>query len=155
MRHRVVKNNFGRRPGPRKALIRALVDSLVKYERIKTTLPKAKVLRSYVERAVTVGKKNDVHAVRSLLQKYPNKDTVKKITSNLSPRFEGRPGGYTRIIKLGPRPGDSAPMAYIEFVDFNPENPIETHKPQDFSRALKLRKSKRETQEKSRIINRK
>lgn len=118
MRHRVQSKRFGRSVGHRKALVRNLVTSLVEHERITTTLAKAKELRRHVERAVTAGKKGDVAATRTLLAKYPNKQTVAKIMKDLSPRFKERPGGYTRIMKLGARPGDAAEMAIIEFVDY-------------------------------------
>lgn len=118
MRHRVHNKRFGRSNGHRKALVRNLVTSLVEHERITTTLAKAKELRRHVERAITTGKAGDVNASRVLLAKYPNKDTVKKIVKDLSPRFKERPGGYTRVLKLGARPGDAAEMAIIEFVDY-------------------------------------
>lgn len=118
MRHKRITNHFGRTTGHRKALVRNLVVSLVEHERIRTTVHKAKELRRHVERAITAGKKASVHATRTLLAKYPNKEAVTKIVKDLSPRFKERPGGYTRIIKLGRRPGDAAEMAYIEFVDY-------------------------------------
>lgn len=118
MRHRVKTHSFGRRPDARKALIRGLVDSIVEYGRIKTTVPKAKELRRHVEKAITYGKKDSVHARRVLAAKYPNKNTVSTIFNDLSKRFKERPGGYTRIIKLGARAGDKAEMAFIEFVDY-------------------------------------
>ncbi|MCO5113684.1 MAG: 50S ribosomal protein L17 [Bdellovibrionaceae bacterium] len=158
MRHKVVKNSFGRRPGPRKALIRGLVDALVEHGRIKTTLTKAKVIRGKVERAITKGKENTVHAKRVVLQKYPNPNTVETIFNDLSKRFKDRPGGYTRIIKLGARTGDSAPMAYIEFVDYNPADKkvvdVAAQKEVTAKKATTLRKRKRKIQEKSRIVNR-
>lgn len=120
MRHRLQSKRFSRSPEARKALMRGLVCSLVEHERIRTTLPKARELRRHVERAVTLGRKGDVHATRHLVSKYCNKDTVFKIVHNLSVRFKNRPGGYTRILKLGPRVGDGASMAFIEFVDFEP-----------------------------------
>ena len=120
MRHRAQVKHFSRSPEARKALIRGLVMSLVEHERIKTTLSKAKELRRHVERAVTIGRKSDLAATRQLLSKYPSKDTVHKIVHDLSLRFKERPGGYTRILKLGNRPGDGAPMAFIEFVDYDP-----------------------------------
>ena len=120
MRHQKNKNSsFGRHRGPRKALVRGLVQNLVEKERIKTTLPKAKCVRPLVEKAVTMGKRDNIHSRRLLFSRYPNKNTVDKILSVLSPRFKDRPGGYTRIIKLGFRAGDKAPLAYIEFVDYN------------------------------------
>ena len=120
MRHRLQSKRFSRSPEARKALIRGLVCSLVEHERIRTTLSKAKELRRHVERAVTLGRKADVNATRHLVSRYCSKDTAFKIVHKLSVRFKDRPGGYTRILKLGPRVGDGAPMAFIEFVDFNP-----------------------------------
>ncbi len=119
MRHNKQKrSSFGRHGGPRQALIKGLIHSLVQHERIKTTLSRAKTVRPLVERAVTMGKRGDVHSRRLLFSRYPQKNTVEKIMSDLSPRFKERPGGYTRIIKLGFRAGDQAPLAYIEFVDY-------------------------------------
>ena len=120
MRHRARVKHFSRSPEARKALIRGLVTSLVEHERIKTTLPKAKELRRHVEKAITSGRKGDLAATRNLMAKFPNRDTVSKIVNDLSVRFKERPGGYTRILKLGNRPGDGAPMAFIEFVDYDP-----------------------------------
>lgn len=125
MRHRVKTHSFGRRPDARKALIRGLVDSLVEHGRIRTTVPKAKELRKHVEKAITYGKKGTVHARRVLATRYPNTNTVSTIVDDLSKRFVERPGGYTRIIKMGPRPGDKAEMAFIEFVDYKLP-PVET-----------------------------
>ena len=120
MRHNARVKHFGRKTGPRKALWRGLVNSLVEHGRIKTTLAKAKELRRHVEKAVTVGKKQTLHARRLLLARYPNEGVVSTIMSDIAPRFQDREGGYTRILKLGMRPGDRAEMAYIQFVDFNP-----------------------------------
>ena len=119
MRHRINNRSFGRKAGPKKALIRGLVNSLVEHGRIRTTLAKAKHVRPIVEKAITLGRReNSLHARRTLLSMYPNKETVNRIMKDISPRFKDRSGGYTRIIKLGPRPGDMADMAYIEFVDY-------------------------------------
>ena len=119
MRHRKIKTStFGLKYGPRKALLRGLVYSLVEKERIKTTFTRAKALRPLVERAVTLSRKNSLHSRRVLLAKYPHKKTVSKIVDDLSQRFKDRAGGYTRIIKLGNRKGDQAQKALIEFVDF-------------------------------------
>ncbi len=120
MRHKRHISHFGRKSGPRKALIRGLVSSLVEHGRIRTTVVKAKELRRHVERAVTLGKKGTLHARRVLLSRYPNESTVTSIINDLAPRFRERPGGYTRIIKVGHRPGDCAEMAMIEFVDHKP-----------------------------------
>ena len=127
MRHnKKSRPSFGRQNGPRKALIRNLVYSLVEHERIKTTLSKAKYTRPLIERAITIGKRGDVHSRRLLFSRYPNKKAVDKIMSVLSPRFQGCPGGYTRIIKLGFRAGDQAPLAYIEFVDYSLNKVVES-----------------------------
>lgn len=122
MRHNARVKTFGRKTGPRKALLRGLVNSLVEHGRIKTTLAKAKELRIHVEKAITVGKRGaeaPLHARRLLLARYPNEAVVSTIVSDLAPRFKDREGGYTRILKLGMRPGDRAEMAYIQFVDYN------------------------------------
>ncbi len=125
MRHRAKVSHFGRKSGPRKALVRGLVYSLVEHGRIKTTLAKAKELRRHVERAVTVGKRGledgkALHVQRLLMSRYPNDNAVQKIMKDLAPRFKTREGGYTRILKVGLRPGDKAEMAFIQFVDFKP-----------------------------------
>jgi len=137
MRHRARVKTLGRKSGPRKALIRGLVISLVEHGRIKTTLAKAKELRRHVEKAVTLGKKQSLHARRLLLARYPNKDAVATIMNDLAPRFKDRNGGYTRILKLGPRPGDNAEMAFIEFVDYTPKAKAEP----DAKEAAKLKKA--------------
>lgn len=121
MRHNARVSTFGRKTGPRKALIRGLVTSLVEHGRIKTTLAKAKELRRHVERAVTTGKDQTLHAQRLLLSRYPNEKAVSIIMKEIAPRMKDRPGGYTRILKLGQRPGDAAEMALIEFVDYAPK----------------------------------
>ena len=125
MRHNARVKHFGRKTGPRKALWRGLVNSLVEHGRIKTTLAKAKELRRHVEKAITVGKKQTLHARRLLLARYPNEDVVAKIMTDVAPRFPDREGGYTRILKLGMRPGDRAEMAYIQFVDFSAQDRAE------------------------------
>lgn len=117
--HRRSTQYFSRKYNARKALIRGLIVSLVEHERIKTTVEKAKELRRHVEKAITLGKKDDLATRRLLMSRIPNQDTVGKIVTDLSKRFGTRPGGYTRIIKIGRRPGDQAEMAFIEFVDYD------------------------------------
>ncbi len=119
MRHRRKVKHFGRKTTALKALWRGLIVSMVEHGRIKTTIAKAKELRSHVEKAVTLGKKNDLAARRLLLSRIPNRKTVNTIMTDISPRFMDRPGGYTRIIKIGRRPGDSSEMAFIEFIDYD------------------------------------
>lgn len=118
MRHRVAHRKLGRTTEHRLALLRNLAASLISHERIRTTEAKAKELRPFVERLVTLGKRDSLHARRRALAILPRKDSVKKLFGEISPRFAERPGGYTRILKLGPRQGDGALMAFIEFVDY-------------------------------------
>ncbi len=119
MRHRRKTKYFSRKFNARKALLRGLIVSLVEHGRICTTVDKAKELRRHAEKAVTLGKKGDLGARRLLLSRLPHVDTVAKIMGDISPRFATREGGYTRIIKIGRRPGDTAEMAFIEFVDYD------------------------------------
>lgn len=123
MRHRVSGRKLGRSPAHRKALFRNQLASLVKEERIKTTLHKAKELRPIAEKVVTQGKKDTLHARRQVNRWLPERELVKKVFDDIAPRFQDRPGGYTRIIKLGPRRGDGAEMAVIEFVELGEGEP--------------------------------
>lgn len=117
--HRRRVKHFDRKSGPRKALLRGLVTSLVEHGRITTTVDRAKEVRRHVEKAITLGKKGDLATTRLLLSRYPDKEAVATIVKDLAPRFKTRPGGYTRIIKIGRRPGDTAEMAFLEFVDYD------------------------------------
>ena len=117
MRHRIGHKKLNRTSEHRKALIKNMLNSLVKYEQITTTLPKAKVLRPEAEKLITIGKKDSLANTKKLVSKLQNIKTVNKIRKTLSKRYETRKGGYTRIIKAGFRYGDNAPMAIIEFVD--------------------------------------
>jgi len=117
--HRRRVKHFDRKSGPRKALFRGLVESLVEHGRITTTVDRAKEARRHVEKAITLGKKGDLNTTRLLLSRYPNKAVVSAIMKDIAPRFKTRPGGYTRIIKIGRRPGDTAEMAFLEFVDYD------------------------------------
>jgi large subunit ribosomal protein L17 len=103
----------------RKAVLRSLTIALVEHKQIKTTLPKAKELRSVVEKLVTKAAQNDLHTVRYLKKKLSHKESVKRLLSDLGPRYKDRNGGYTRILKIANRVGDNAPMAIIQFVDYN------------------------------------
>ncbi|AAZ68622.1 50S ribosomal protein L17 [Ehrlichia canis] len=121
MRHRVAHRKFSRTSAHRMAMLLNMCISLIKHERISTTLPKAKELRPYVEKLITIGKvyhgKNLVYGKRLLISKIKNPDAANKLIDVLSIRYKSRNGGYTRIIKNGFRKGDSAPMAIIELVD--------------------------------------
>lgn len=117
--HRKLTRYFSRATKPRLALLRGLQVSLVEHGRIKTTVERAKETRRHIEKAITLGKKGDVAATRLLMSRLPNKAVVETIMKDLAVRFKSRPGGYTRIIKIGRRPGDTAEMAFIEFVDYD------------------------------------
>ena len=117
MRHGLANKKLNRTSEHRKALIKNMLNSLVKYEQITTTLPKAKVIRPEAEKLITIGKKDTLANTKRLVSKLQNIQTVNKIKKTLSKRYEARKGGYTRIIKAGFRYGDNAPMAIIEFVD--------------------------------------
>ena len=119
MRHRVVigRKSFGRSYNHKKAVLKNLVFSLIKYGRIKTTLAKAKELRRHADRLITLGKRADLNSRRLLLSKYPNKALISDVLNRLAPKFLNRDGGYTRIVKCNNRMGDNASMAFIEWVE--------------------------------------
>jgi large subunit ribosomal protein L17 len=118
MRHGMVNRKLGRTSGHRLALFRNQLASLIDKERIITTLPKAKELRPQIERLVTLGRNDSVHARRQAAATIADDKLVAKLFNTIGPRFATTPGGYTRIIKLGPRRGDAAEMAILEFVGF-------------------------------------
>ena len=117
MRHRIAGKKLNRTSEHRKALIKNMLNSLIKYEQITTTLPKAKVLRPQAEKIITLGKKDSLQNTKTLISKLQDIKSTNKVKKTLSKRYENRKGGYTRIIKAGFRYGDNAPMAVIEFVD--------------------------------------
>jgi large subunit ribosomal protein L17 len=117
MRHRKKTVKLGRTSAHRNSLLANQVCSLIEHQRIKTTLAKAKAVRPLAEKMVTLGKRGDLHARRLAAGELGQKEAVKKLFAEIAPRAADRKGGYTRIIKLGPRQSDSAPMAYIEWVD--------------------------------------
>tara|TARA_B100000427_G_C15479478_1_gene582259 strand:- start:920 stop:1354 length:435 start_codon:yes stop_codon:yes gene_type:complete len=121
MRHGIGYKKLNRTSTHRKSLIKNMLNSLIKYEQITTTLPKAKLLKPQADKIITLGKKNTLSNKKSLFSKLQDKKCAKKVVSELSKRYEKRNGGYTRIIKAGFRYGDNAPMAVIEFVDRNVE----------------------------------
>ena len=117
MRHRMGYKKLNRTSEHRKALIKNMLNSLIKYEQIKTTLPKAKVLKPEADKIITLGKKENLKNKKILISKLQDKKSASKVVKTLSKRYEKRNGGYTRIIKAGFRYGDKAPIAIIEFVD--------------------------------------
>lgn len=118
MRHRVAHRKLGRTTTHRLSLLRNMAASLITHERIRTTEAKAKELRPFVEKLITLGKKDSLHARRQAFSVLSSKTVVRRLFTEVSPRFSERPGGYTRILKLGPRQGDGASMAFIELVDY-------------------------------------
>lgn len=124
MRHLKTGRKLGRTTAHRKALFRNMVTALIRRERIRTTLAKAKELRSHVEKTITLGKKGTLHAKRLARKTVVEKEAFSKLFGPLSERYAKRSGGYTRIIKIGNRRGDDAPMAFIELVDREGEAPV-------------------------------
>jgi len=117
MRHKKAGRRLGRNSSHRQAMFRNMAASLLRHETIKTTLPKAKELRRVVEPLITLAKEDGVAKRRLAFDRLRDKEVVGKLFTDLGPRFQSRPGGYLRILKLGPRPGDSAPMAIVQLVD--------------------------------------
>ncbi len=121
MRHRKAGRQFNRNSSHRQAMFRNMMVSLLKHEQIKTTVPKAKELRRFVEPIITLGKDGTLANKRNAFAKLRDRDIVAKLFDEIGERMKDRPGGYTRILKCGNRPGDNAPMAYIQLVDFDLE----------------------------------
>lgn len=118
MRHNAKGRQLSRTAAHRRALMRNLASSLFRHEGITTTVAKAKELRPYAEKLVTLARRGDLHAIRQAERKIKDREVLSKLFKEIGPRFAGRPGGYTRILKVGTRPGDAAPMAIIEIVTF-------------------------------------
>ena len=121
MRHGFANKKLNRTSEHRKALLKNMLNSLIKYEQIITTLPKAKFLKPQADKIITLGKKETLQTTRLLMRKLQNIQSTNKVKKTLSKRYEKRNGGYTRIVKAGFRYGDNAPMAVIEFVDRDKE----------------------------------
>jgi large subunit ribosomal protein L17 len=120
VRHRRAGKKLGRDSAHRKALYSNLAGALIEHGRIKTTEAKAKAVKPFAEQMITLGKRGDLHARRLALAELRSQDVVHQLFAEVGPRFADRPGGYTRIVKLGPRLGDAADMVYLELVDFEP-----------------------------------
>jgi large subunit ribosomal protein L17 len=121
MRHRKSGRKLGRDSAQRRALHAGLASALIEHGRIRTTEAKAKEVRPIVEEMITLGKRGDVAAHRQAVAFLRSKPVAHKLFAEVAPRFAERPGGYTRVVKIGPRQGDAAPMAYLELVDYVPE----------------------------------
>jgi len=120
MRHRRSGKKLGRDSAHRRALYSNLAGALIEHGRIKTTQAKAKAVKPFAEQMITLGKRGDLHARRLALAELRSQDVVHQLFADVAPRFADRPGGYTRIVKLGPRLGDAAEMVYLELVDYEP-----------------------------------
>jgi large subunit ribosomal protein L17 len=125
MRHHRTGKKLGRDSSHRKAMYANLAASLIEHGRIRTTETKAKAVRPIVEKMITLGRDGSIHARRQALAFLRTQEVVHTLFSEVAPRFRDRPGGYTRVVKLGPRQGDAAPMAYLELVDYVPAAPHE------------------------------
>ncbi|HKO54397.1 MAG TPA: 50S ribosomal protein L17 [Thermoanaerobaculia bacterium] len=137
MRHGMVNRKLGRKSAHRLAMFRNQLASLIDKERIITTLPKAKELRPQIERLITLGKNDSVHARREAARVVADDTIVAKLFGTIGPRFSTRPGGYTRIIKLGPRRGDAAEMAILELVERTAEEATPAEEPKKKAPAKK------------------
>jgi len=120
MRHARKGKKLGRDSAHRKALYANLACSLIEHGRIRTTEAKAKAVKPYAEKMITLGRRGDLHARRQALAELRTQEIVHKLFADIAPRMADRPGGYTRIIKIGHRPGDAAEMVYLELVDYDP-----------------------------------
>ena len=145
MRHGLANKKLNRTSEHRKALLKNMLNSLIKYEQIKTTLPKAKFLKPQADKIITLGKKDTLSTTKTLVSKLQDIKSANKVKKTLSKRYEKRSGGYTRIIKAGFRYGDNAPMAIIEFVDRDVEAKRVDKKKKDQSEITENKDSKKES----------
>ena len=144
MRHGLANKKLNRTSEHRKALLKNMLNSLIKYEQIKTTLPKAKFLKPQADKIITLGKKDTLSTTKTLVSKLQDIKSANKVKKTLSKRYEKRNGGYTRIIKAGFRYGDNAPMAIIEFVDRDVEAKRVDKKKKDQSENTENKDNKKE-----------
>jgi len=140
MRHGMVNKKLNRTSEHRKALLKNMLNSLIKYEQITTTLPKAKFLKPQADKIITLGKKESLQTSKLLMSKLQDIKSTNKVKKTLSKRYEKRNGGYTRIVKAGFRYGDNAPMAVIEFVDRDVEAKRVDRKKKDITKDPKKEK---------------
>ena len=144
MRHGIANKKLNRTSEHRKALQKNMLNSLIKYEQIKTTLPKAKFLRPQADKIITLGKKNNLQSSKLLVSQLQDKSSANKVKKTLSKRYEKRKGGYTRIIKAGYRYGDNAPMAIIELVDRDVEAKRVDKKKKDIKKEIPKAEDKKQ-----------
>ena len=148
MRHKFANRKLNRTSEHRKALFKNMLNSLIKYEQITTTVPKAKELKPKIDKVITLGKLKTLHNKKNLFSKLQDKSSVNKIIKTLSQRYEKRKGGYSRVIKAGFRYGDDAPLAIIEFIDRDKSAKKLDVKPKDKT----VNKNKKEVDEKTASI---
>lgn len=146
MRHSVRGRKLGRTASHRKALLRSLATSLFRHKRIRTTLAKAKETRSFAETLITKARKNDLHSKRQVMSEIHDKEVVKELFGDILEKIGDRPGGYTRVVKLGKRIGDAADVAILELVDFNEVMKAKDEEKKEQKEAKKAKKEK-ETEE--------
>ena len=142
MRHKLAHRKLNRTSEHRKVLFKNMLNSLIKYEQIKTTLPKAKFLKPQADKIITLGKKETLQTTKILVSKLQDINSANKVKKTLAKRYENRKGGYTRIIKAGFRYGDNAPVAVIEFVDRDVEAKRADKKKKDPSKDIKKEEKK-------------
>ena len=145
MRHSMANKKLNRTSEHRKALLKNMLNSLVKYEQIKTTLPKAKFLKPQADKLITLGKKDTLHTTKMLVSQLQDIKSANKVKKTLSKRYEKRSGGYTRIVKAGFRYGDNAPLAVIEFVDRDVEAKRKFKKKKSQDKPIKTEEKKSAT----------
>ncbi len=143
MRHGFANKKLNRTSEHRKALLKNMLNSLIKYEQIKTTLPKAKFLKPQADKIISLGKKDSLHNTKMLVSQLQDINSANKVKKTLSKRYEKRSGGYTRIIKAGFRYGDNAPMAIIEFVDRDVEAKKVDKKKKDPTKEVEKKEDKK------------
>ena len=143
MRHGMANKKLNRTSEHRKAMLKNMLNSLIKYEQIKTTLPKAKFLKPQADKIITLGKKDNLQTTKKLVSQLQDIKNANKVKKTLSKRYEKRAGGYTRIIKAGFRYGDNAPMAIIEFVDRDVEAKRLDKKKKDPSKEAEKKEEKK------------
>lgn len=151
MRHKVDGKLFGRTANQRKALLKGIVSSLLEHQRIETTLIKAKEARQIAEKMITLGIRGDLHSKRLALSYIPNRTVIANLFKDIAPRFSGRNGGYLRIVRTRNRVNDGAPMAVLEFIDYEqirkPKEAKKKEKPKEEKKAKAETKPKEEKKE--------
>lgn len=156
MRHNVKGRKLKRTASHRSALLNALATSLLKHKRIRTTEAKAKEARTFVEKLITKAKKNDLHVRRQVMTVVNDKEVVKELFGEILPKIGERPGGYTRVVKLGNRLGDSAPMAILELVDYNDianKKAEERKEKKDVKTKEKIQKQQKESIDEANVVS--